>query len=187
MPGAVKNEKNEDFTFDGTTWPANTFVLHPGDVANEYSVLRWVAPESGAYQVDAAFRDIVIHGSATVDVHMIKESADGSKKELWNGWLNLNGSGKDVELSTRGSEESNLYLISSHTSILEGANVSSMAFFDVLRKQPLKMVVERLPNRGAIRIRVELEPGRHAEDVMKLNVLNRKKNVVPISHLIAME
>lgn len=187
MPGAVKNEKNEDFTFDGTTWPANTFVLHPGDVANEYSVLRWVAPESGAYQVDAAFRDIVIHGSATVDVHMIKESADGAKKELWNGWLNLNGSGKDVELSTRGSEESNLYLISSHTSILEGANVSSMAFFDVLRKQPLKMVVERLPNRGAIRIRVELEPGRHAEDVMKLNVLNRKKNVVPISHLIAME
>ena len=187
MPGAVKNEKDEGFTFDGTTWPANTFVLHPGDVANEYSVLKWVAPESGAYQVDALFRDIVVDGSATVDIRMIKEVKDGTKKELWKGWLNLNGSGKEVDLTTRGDDESNLYLITVHTALLEGANVSSMALFDVLREQPLTMVVERLANHGPIRIRATLERGTRPDDILNLNVLNRRKQAVPLSHFMSME
>ena len=187
MPGAVKNEKGEDFAFDGTKWPAKTFVLHPGDVANEYSVLKWTAPESGVYQVDALFRDIVVDGSATVDLHMIKESKDGTKKELWKGWLNLNGAGKEVELTTRGGDDSNVYLITVHTALLEGANVSSMALFDVLRAQPLTMVVERLANRGPIRIRVTLEPGCRPEDILKLNVPDRRKQAVPLSHIMSME
>ncbi|MBR0226278.1 MAG: hypothetical protein IJL92_09495 [Thermoguttaceae bacterium] len=187
MPGAIKNEKSEDFTFDGTRWPANTFVLHPGDVGAEYSVLKWTAPESGIYEVDALFRDIVVDGSATVDIRMIKEFKDGSKRELWKGDLNLSGAEKSVALTTRSASGPETYQITAQTALLQGANVSSIDFFSVLRKAPLKFTIENLTNRGPIQLRATLDPGVSPDDVLALSVENRQGRAVPFDHFMSLE
>ena len=89
MPAAIKNETGNDFTFDGTTWTAQTFFLHPGDSGGEYAVLKWTAPADGEYKIDARFTDVVKDGHATVDLHFIK-----GNESLWDGFLNIEGAGK---------------------------------------------------------------------------------------------
>ena len=100
MPGVIKNATDATFDFDGTRWFKNTVFLHPGDVSHEYCVLKWTAPKAGSYDVFARFTDVVLHGVANVDLHLIKERKDGSRAELWTGYLNLNGWGKLIALST---------------------------------------------------------------------------------------
>ena len=100
MPGVIKNATDATFDFDGTRWFKNTVFLHPGDVSHEYCVLKWTAPKAGSYDFFARFTDVVLHGVANVDLHLIKERKDGSRAELWTGYLNLNGWGKLIALST---------------------------------------------------------------------------------------
>jgi hypothetical protein len=98
MPAAVKNEKSEDLEFSGALWPAGVFALHPGDVDHEFSALKWTAPKAGDYALQASFKDIAKDGAATVDLRLVKETADGSVRALWQGGLNLNGYGKEIEV-----------------------------------------------------------------------------------------
>ena len=100
MPGIVKNQSGETFVFDGTRWFDNTVFLHPGDVSLEYCALKWTAPQDGAYDFFARFTDVVVDGVANVDIHLIKEELDGSRSELWTGYLNLNGWEKLIALAT---------------------------------------------------------------------------------------
>ena len=98
MPAEVKNEKSEDLEFSGALWPAGVFALHPGDVDHEFSALKWTAPKAGDYALQASFKDIAKDGAATVDLRLVKETADGSVRALWQGGLNLNGYGKEIEV-----------------------------------------------------------------------------------------
>ena len=96
MPAAIKNETDQSFFFDGTEWSAQTFFLHPGDSANEYAALRWIAPANGVYKIDAKFTDVVKHGQATVDLHLfVTTNAEKKSDEIWSGFLNLEGALKE--------------------------------------------------------------------------------------------
>lgn len=90
MPAAIKNETAEAFFFDGTRWSAETFFLHPGDCGGQYAALKWTAPADGEFKIDAKFADVVEHGHATVDLRLFR-NAD----EIWSGFLNLSGAGKE--------------------------------------------------------------------------------------------
>ncbi|MBQ9873456.1 MAG: hypothetical protein IJM30_03240 [Thermoguttaceae bacterium] len=107
MPGVIKNETSESFFFDGTQWESKTLFLHPGDVDREYVALRWAAPKDCVCDLTARFNDVVVHGSATVDLRLVKETAEG-RTELWNGRLNLEGAGKSAAISTQSEKGAQL-------------------------------------------------------------------------------
>ncbi|MBR5626305.1 MAG: hypothetical protein IKW74_01630, partial [Thermoguttaceae bacterium] len=96
MPAVIKNLMNESFLFDGTDWTANTLFLHPGDITNEYAVLKWTAPQNDEYTIEARFRDVVKDGVATVDIHIFKITKDRDPQEIWSGNLNLNETEKET-------------------------------------------------------------------------------------------
>jgi hypothetical protein len=75
----------------GLRLPPGGLGLHPGPNANnEFAIVRWTAPVSGFYDVDAAFtdRDYGAPGGATTDVHVL---VNGSS--LYDGIINRNGWG----------------------------------------------------------------------------------------------
>lgn len=76
-PFAARNEAATTPT-SGFVMPPGGLGLHPGpDANNEYSIVRWMAPDSGIYNVAAAFVDrnftdpIFGPRGATTDVHVL--------------------------------------------------------------------------------------------------------------------
>ena len=75
----------------GITWPPNHLALHPGP-ANEFSVLRWTAPDSGEVEVSSAF--VGLAERATTDVHLLHNG-----RPLFDGLLNLSGASNEARFT----------------------------------------------------------------------------------------
>ena len=182
MPGAIKNETDKTFFFDGTEWPSGSFFLHPGDVGNEYAVLKWTAPQDGAYRLDASFRDVVVHGSATVDLHLVKETSDGARSELWRGWLNLNGSGKFVRLTSSPKASTQKYRIFADFSRMKDFNVSTIALFDALRAIQADLEFEKVDQTSSIVVKATLRPGASVDEILSMTVVDFNGETVAFSN-----
>lgn len=72
----------------GITWPPKHLAFHPGAM-NEFSVVRWTAPESGEVQLATTFTGLA--GHATTDVHVLLNG-----RRLFDGFVNLKGSPNEV-------------------------------------------------------------------------------------------
>jgi hypothetical protein len=70
------------------TWEPGRLAFHPGP-AGEYGVVRWTAPEAGDYEMSATF--LGPGNKPTTDVHVLHNG-----RVLFDGWLNLQGSGNLV-------------------------------------------------------------------------------------------
>jgi hypothetical protein len=77
-PFAARNTAATTEQGAGLQLPPGGLGLHPGpDASNEYSTVRWTAPQSGLYDVAAAFTDrdnsppLSATPGATVDVHIL--------------------------------------------------------------------------------------------------------------------
>uniref|UniRef100_UPI0010F7F4F6 FG-GAP-like repeat-containing protein n=1 Tax=Chitinivorax sp. B TaxID=2502235 RepID=UPI0010F7F4F6 len=70
-PGVFVNPTDARVTF-GTNWvDGRQVMLHPGSgTTDRYAVLRFVAPQSGSYRLDAMFQSNDSYG-ATTDVHVL--------------------------------------------------------------------------------------------------------------------
>jgi len=66
-------------------WTPGRLSLHPGP-KGEYSVVRWTAPESGRYDLEAVF--LAIDEETTTDVHVLQGG-----QPLFKGMINLDGQG----------------------------------------------------------------------------------------------
>lgn len=75
----------------GITWPPNHLALHPGP-ANEFSALRWTAPDSGEVEVSGAF--VGLAERATTDIHLLHNG-----RALFDGLLNLNGASNEARFT----------------------------------------------------------------------------------------
>ena len=87
-PWVAQNSTKQTIEALGITWPAGHLAAHPGP-GNEFSVVRWTAPNAGEVQVDATF--VGLAGRATTDVHVLHQG-----KALFDGFLNLGGSSNEV-------------------------------------------------------------------------------------------
>jgi hypothetical protein len=68
----LNHNRTDSTYFDGSTnieWGAGEVSLHPGG-AGEFSILRFLAPSAGTYQLTVSFRGID-HQGATSDVHVL--------------------------------------------------------------------------------------------------------------------
>ena len=77
----------------GITWPSNHLALHPGP-ENQFSVVRWTAPEAG--EVEVAGKFVGLSEKATTDVHVLHNG-----KPLFDGLLNLSGSPNEAPFSKK--------------------------------------------------------------------------------------
>ena len=67
-------------------WEPGRLSFHPGP-KGEYSVVRWTAPESGEYSLQAAF--VAIDQQTTADVHVLCRG-----RPVFDGLVNVGGQGK---------------------------------------------------------------------------------------------
>lgn len=75
-PNVIKNETASEITvFGQILFPTTDFLhFHPGP-NGELSVIRWTAPTSGSYQLDATFRSLRVAGSdTTTSVHIFQKA-----------------------------------------------------------------------------------------------------------------
>ncbi len=73
VPSISKNVTGSDITVNSTTtWSPGQLVLHPGNIGTnqEYVVLRWTAPSTGLFSIDALFSGIDT-GGATTNVQVV--------------------------------------------------------------------------------------------------------------------
>ncbi len=77
----------------GITWPPGHLAFHPGPL-NEFSAVRWTAPDAGDAEVAAAF--IGLAERATTDVHVLHNG-----RPLLDGVLNLNGSPNEARFNRK--------------------------------------------------------------------------------------
>ena len=187
MPATIKNETEKTFFFDGSEWAAGSFFMHPGDVGNEYAALKWIAPKDGSYRLDASFRDVVVHGNATVDLHLIKETNELSRDEIWRGYLNLNGAGKiaRVTSSPRGGVPS--YRIIADVGKMKDAKVTTIALLDALRATRAKLEFEKIDQTSQIVIKATLAPTSSADELMSTTVVDFNGETVPFSDFATVE
>jgi hypothetical protein len=76
-PNVIKNETGSEITvFGAIFFPTTDFLhFHPGP-NGELSVIRWTAPTSGSYQLDATFRSLRVAGAdTTTSVHIFQKSS----------------------------------------------------------------------------------------------------------------
>lgn len=73
-PNVIKNETGAEITVFGEIFfPTSDFLhFHPGP-GGEYSVIRWTAPTSGRYRLDATFRSLRVAGADTTTTVQILE------------------------------------------------------------------------------------------------------------------
>jgi hypothetical protein len=86
-PNVIKNETGTDMTSNTGAWvfiPATVYLhMHPGP-SGQYTVVRWICPADGIYQLDSAFRSLRTGGSATTtDVHVLLNNSP-----IFNGAIN---------------------------------------------------------------------------------------------------
>jgi len=86
-PCVSHNPTSQTRSFANIRWEPGRLSFHPGS-KGEYSVVRWTAPESGQYAVQAAFLAID-QSPTTTDVHVLHRG-----KPVFDGWINLHGQGK---------------------------------------------------------------------------------------------
>ncbi|MCG3148051.1 MAG: hypothetical protein PCFJNLEI_01493 [Verrucomicrobiae bacterium] len=86
FPSVSHNGTNLPVTIAGTTWQVGQLALLPG-MFMSYSVVRWTAPTSGVYRVEASFTGIATSHSTT-DVHVVHNLT-----RLLDGGVNSTGAG----------------------------------------------------------------------------------------------
>jgi hypothetical protein len=59
-------------------------TLHPSQ-ANEFPVMRWTAPATGTYQIEAYWRDLDTHGGDGVSAHVVVNGVSVFGQDLDNG------------------------------------------------------------------------------------------------------
>ncbi|MDO5552134.1 MAG: glycoside hydrolase family 2 TIM barrel-domain containing protein [Planctomycetia bacterium] len=93
-PFVGKNPTSDQIGTLGITWPANSVALHPGK-NNEYSVVRWTAPDSGTLDLTASFEGYAER--ATTDVHVFLQG-----RPIFDSFINLNGQENSVSFEKKG-------------------------------------------------------------------------------------
>ena len=86
VPNITQNRRTTPITFDGSTWPAGDFALHPG-LSGEYSIVRWIAPSASEYSLSATFTGLAAKPT-TSDIHIFHNG-----KPIFEDFINLNGKG----------------------------------------------------------------------------------------------
>ena len=87
-PWVAVNSTAQTIRILGITWPPKHLALHPGAM-NEFSVVRWTAPEGGEVQLTTVFTGLAPR--ATTDVHVMHNG-----RSLFDGFVNLKGSPNEV-------------------------------------------------------------------------------------------
>ena len=87
LPAAFFNASATVVQLSTLTAQGGQFLLHPGPVG-EYSIARWTAASSGAYEVQATFQGID-SGPTTTDAHVQHNGQDVAPA----GYINVNGGG----------------------------------------------------------------------------------------------
>ncbi len=87
-PCVTYNPTSETKGFAEVRWEPGRLAFHPGP-KGEYSVVRWTAPESGKYTVDAAF--LAIDAKTTTTVHVLHKGGP-----VFQGALRLDGAGEQT-------------------------------------------------------------------------------------------
>ncbi len=93
-PSVFRNASNSTVAYGGTfTMTAGALGFHPG-ASNEHSIVRWTAPATGRYAIDALFTGLSGAGGApltTVSVTVLINGSVGSGKTI-----NTNGGANTV-------------------------------------------------------------------------------------------
>ena len=92
-PCVTHNPTPHTRTMANIRWEPGRLAFHPGP-KGEYSVVRWTASEAGDYAVRAAF--LAIDQDTTTAVHVLH-----GKRAVFDGKINLDGQGKQVEYDGR--------------------------------------------------------------------------------------
>jgi alpha-galactosidase len=92
-PCVTYNPTSQTRSIAAIRWEPGRLSFHPGP-KGEYSVVRWTAPEPGAYALHAAF--LAIDQSTTTDVHVLHQG-----RPLFDGQVNLGGKGKQTAFDGR--------------------------------------------------------------------------------------
>ena len=87
-PGVAHNPTTEVRSMANIRWDPGRLSFHPGP-KGEYSVVRWTAPEAGAYEVRAKF--LAIDQNTTTDVHVLHGG-----RPVFDRLINLRGQGKQA-------------------------------------------------------------------------------------------
>ena len=74
-PNVGLNPTGSDITFASTTFRPNQLTLHPGP-NGELSVVRFIAPTSGAYSLTSLFNMRSFGGSHSTDVHVLLNNVE---------------------------------------------------------------------------------------------------------------
>jgi hypothetical protein len=90
-PNVTRNGLERPLTGLGVTWQPGQFALHPGP-KGEYSVARWIVPDTGQYTIEAVFAGIA--QAATTDVHVLHNG-----QSIHGGLINVGGSGNESAFS----------------------------------------------------------------------------------------
>lgn len=91
-PNVGHNRTASPITAATATWPAGQFSLHPGP-SGEYCVLRFMAPETGSYSLNAQFVGLDSNPTTT-DVHVLTNGFS-----LFDSFINLNAVGNSTSYS----------------------------------------------------------------------------------------
>jgi len=89
-PNVIKNETGAPIlVFGEILFPTSDFLhFHPGN--GELSVIRWTAPTSGCYGLEASFKSLRIGGqNTTTDVHILTSSVPQAPP-IFSGLINSN-------------------------------------------------------------------------------------------------
>ncbi|MHB8865588.1 MAG: glycoside hydrolase family 2 protein [Pirellulaceae bacterium] len=86
-PNVTRNSLDRPLSGLGVTWQPGQMALHPGP-QGEYSVARWIVPDTGEFHIESVFTGIA--QAATTDVHLLHNG-----QPLHQGVLNLDGSGNE--------------------------------------------------------------------------------------------
>jgi alpha-galactosidase len=85
-PGVAHNPTAQVRSWSNIRWDPGRLSFHPGP-KGEYCVVRWTAPESDNYALQAAF--LAIDQQTTTDVHVLCRG-----RPVFNGLVNLGGQGR---------------------------------------------------------------------------------------------
>jgi len=82
-PAVVHNGTSRPITsVNSVTLQPGQLGSHPGQ-SNQYSIIRWVAPQTGTYSIDTTFSGLDFVGPTTTDVHVLYNGTS-----LFNNFIN---------------------------------------------------------------------------------------------------
>jgi len=90
-PGVAKNITGSDIVIQWgwpfITWPGNDYLSLHGGPNFEFAVLRWTAPNSGVFTVNADFQALNTFPTRS-DIYVLRNNVP-----IFSSWINLNGHG----------------------------------------------------------------------------------------------